>query len=377
MELQQIKGHLADPACRLVTITGLGGIGKTRLAIAAAHQANQESDLLFLNGVAFVPLAGVMEATSVPLALVNVLDVPLSGAISPRQALLNFLSNREMLLVLDNFEHLMAAVELLLELLQGCPTLKLLVTSREPLNLATEWRLDLEGLSVPPAEENEVATLQSYAAVALFVRFASQVNISFRLSAENAAAVGRLCRLVAGMPLALQLAATWLRAMSVTAILTALERDLDVLATDMHDIPPRQRSMRAIFESAWLLLAAEEQRAVEVLAVCRGGFTQAAAADIAQVNLFLLRRIIDRALIYQQGEFRYGMHPLIQQFAQEQLKKDNHEAPATAAHGRYYLSWLADLESALHGMTPQTAINASKEELDNLRQAWAWGSQAR
>jgi predicted ATPase len=151
----------------------------------------------------------------------NALDVPLSSAAAPRRTLLNFLRNQEMLLV----------------------------TSRKSLDLASEWRIDLEGLPIPAENEHDAAVLSDYAAVTLFVRAAAQVNPQFQLSAENAAHVGQLCRLVAGMPLALQLAATWLRTMSITAVLAELARDLDILATDMKDIPPRQRSMRAVFES--------------------------------------------------------------------------------------------------------------------------------
>ncbi len=372
IELQQIERYLADPACRLVTITGLGGMGKTRLALATAHQINQSATQFFLNGVAFISLSGVLEEEAVPLAIATALDVPLSRATSPRQVLLNFLSNQEFLLVLDNFEQVTQAVEFLLELLQQCPLVKLLVTSREPLNVTTEWRVDLEGLPIPPDEVNEVEALQNYASVAFFVRSASQVNSQFSLSEENMVAVGHLCRLVAGMPLALQLAATWLRMMSVNAILTALERDLDILATEMHDLPPRQRSMRAVFESTWQLLESDEQRVVETLSICRGGFTYEAAAEIAQATPFLLRRIIDRAFIYQQEELRYTIHPLTQQFAQEQLNKVDHEVTATTAHGQYYLSWLTSLEPALYSLTPQAAIKAIKQELDNLQQAWTW-----
>ncbi len=377
LELEQIQQRLQDPKCRLLTLTGLGGMGKTRLAIAAAHQINQESALLFLNGVAFVSLAGVATESAVPLTIVTTLDVPLSSAITPIRALLNFLHDQEMLLVLDNFEHLTGASELLLNILQSCPDIKLLVTSREPLNLASEWRLDLEGLPIPPAEEHDLAALKSYAAVALFAQSASQMNAQFRFSAENATEIGQLCQLVAGIPLALQLAATWLRTMSIPSILSALERDLNILATDMRDIPPRQRSLRAVFESTWLLLSAEERLAIETLSLCRGGFTQEAAAEIAQTTPFLLRRIIDRALLYQQHEARYDLHPLTQQFAQERLENSGQAEVAAASHGRYYLAWLTKQTPALHGPTPQIPINAIEKELDNLKQAWQWATDTR
>ena len=150
---------------------------------------------------------------------------------------------------------------------QPGPAVKLLITSRNPLNLAAEWQLDLEGLPIPPAEEEGLETLSSYGAVTLFTRCAAQMNKQFQLSTENATQIGQLCRLVAGIPLALQLAASWLRMMSITAVLTEIERDLDILATDMQDIPPRQRSMRAVFASTWQLLSADERQALEALSV--------------------------------------------------------------------------------------------------------------
>ena len=376
-ELEQIQQRLQDPQCRLLTITGLGGMGKTRLAIAAAHQINRELALLFLNGVVFVSLAGVATESAVPLTIVNVLNVPLSSAVTPTQALLNFLRNQEILLVLDNFEHVTGAADLLLKLLQSCPDIKLLITSREPLNLALEWRLDLEGLPIPPEAEQEPVQLQTYASVALFVQSAFQVNAQFRLSEENAVEIRQLCWLVAGIPLALQLAATWLRTMSISNVLAALERDLNILATDMRDIPPRQRSLRAVFESTWLLLSAEERQTIEMLSRCRGGFTQKAAAEIAQATPFLLRRIIDRALLYQQDDNRYDLHPLTRQFAQEQLEKSGQAEIAAANHGRYYLVWLTKQTPALHGSTPQIPINAIEKELDNLKQAWQWAANTR
>ena len=376
-ELTNIQQRLQDPACRLLTITGLGGMGKTRLAIAAAHRINQDSALLFLNGVAFVPLAGVASISAVPLALANALDVPLTSVATPRQALINFLRNQEMLLVLDNMEHLMETAELLLDLLQSCPDIKLLITSRKTLDLAAEWRMDLEGLPIPPEGEKDVETLQAYAAVTLFTRSAAQVNGQVRLTDDTAESIGRLCRLVAGMPLALQLAATWLRTMSISAVLDELERDLDILATDMQDIPLRQRSMRAIFESTWLMLSMKERQAIETLAVCRGGFTQEAAASIANTTPFLLRGLINRALIYQQEEARYDIHALTRQFAQEQLVGSGGAELVVEAHGRYYLSWLISQVPALRGMAPQKTIKTIENELDNLRKAWDWVSSSK
>lgn len=376
-ELAFIERLLQDPACRLVTITGLGGAGKTRLASAAAQRAIQGSTQLFLNGVAFVSLVGVDRTTAVAPAVANALNVPLSNAITPHRALLNFLHNRELLIVLDNLEHLLSAADLISEILEYCPDVKLLVTSREPLNLATEWRLNIDGLPVPPDKRLGIEALQGYESVELFVRAAAKVNTSFELSEANSAAVAELCRLVAGVPLALQLAATWLRAMPVSSIVTALKRDLDLLAAELRDLPPRQRSMRAVFESTWQLLTAQEQQAVEMLSVCHGGFTEDAASAIAGTTPFLLRSVIDRALVDQQGEARYGMHVLMQQFAGEKLSASGHEETAALRHGRYYLSWIAGQEPHLYGQSPQTAIQAIKQELDNLNKAWEWAARTR
>ncbi len=374
-ELADVQQRLQEPSCRLLTITGLGGMGKTRLAITAAHQINRDDALLFLNGVAFVSLAGVEAVSAVPLALANVLEVPLTSVSTPKQALINFLRNQEMLLILDNMEHLTETADLLLEILQSCPDIKLLVTSRESLNLAAEWRIELTGLPVPPEGEDEITTLESYGAVTLFSRAAAQVNAHFQVTTENANQVGQLCRLVAGMPLALQLAATWLRTMPISAVLQELERDLDILATDMQDIPLRQRSMRAIFESTWLMLATDEKQAIEGLSICRGGFTQKAAAKIVKINPFLLRRLIHQGLIYQRDETRYDMHALTRQFSQEQLEAGGEMKTAATKHGRFYLTWLIEQKPELHGQTPQITIKAVENDLENVRQARQWAIQ--
>ncbi len=371
-ELSRIQELLAGPECRLLTITGLGGSGKTRLAIAAAHQAYREAETLFINGVAFFSLADLTSGSAVPLTLANTLDAPLSGSDSPRTALLHFLANKEMLLVLDNFEHLIDQADLITELLAACPDIKFLVTSREPFNTSAEWRIILRGLTLPPPEEEDPRRLGDYASVSLFLRSAAQVRASFALTAENARSINQLCHLIDGLPLALQLSATWLRAMPLSDILAALEQGLDLLATDMRDIPQRQRSMRAIFESTWNLLSGEEKTVMETLSICRDGFNQEAAKAIAGADPLLLSQIIDHALLSHQGQSRYLMHPLTRQYAGEMLSAKGDAAAAAEKHGRFYLSWLAGMEDKLFGPTPHLVSNTLKEELGNLNQAWDW-----
>jgi tetratricopeptide (TPR) repeat protein len=251
-ELTRLHQMILQPACRLLTITGFGGMGKTRLAMALARQANQEQAVAFLDGVLFVLLADVETADTIPQTLAAALNLPLSGKAPPFTELLHFLRHKEMLLVLDNFEHLLEGIPLLLQILDNCPDVKLLLTSREPLQLTAEWRLDLAGLAFPedgeplpvnrePNTDHRIPT-PDYPAVQLFVQTAQQVRPNFDLSDEEKGTAYHLCQLVAGVPLALKLAAGWLRAMPLPQIVAEVEKGLDILATQMRDVPLRQRS---------------------------------------------------------------------------------------------------------------------------------------
>lgn len=368
-EMALIARDLADPACRCLTLVGPGGMGKTRLALAAATEQLPH----FLHGVVFVPLAAVSDSQLLAPAIAAALQCPLHGQAEPTQQLLHYLQARELLLLLDNLEQLSAGLALLTEMLTQAPRVKLLATSRERLNLRAEWVIDIGGLPFPVDEATHL--LPTYSAVQLFVETARRVQSHFALTPANAAAIGRICRLVAGMPLGIELAAAWVRTLTCDEIADELARNLDLLTTTQPDVPARHQSMSAVFAHSWRLLPAAQQTLLGQLAVFRRGFRQEAAQQICGAALRDLAALVDKSLLQrdeQQG--RFVLHELLRQFAAEkQATTDgNGDRSVEERHGHYYLAWLATYTDALQGEEPHLAVAAILPESENIRQAWRW-----
>ncbi len=401
-ELAQIASLLADPDCRLLVLVGPPGIGKTRLALeAAATQVNA-----FLHGVRFVPLDTLNAPNMLVPAIAESLGLPLHGGEDPKAQLLGHLRERELLLVMDNFEHLLApsppsspseagagrgeeATTLLVEVLENAPDVKLLVTSRERLNLRWEWVFPVEGLEYPngkarasageppssPSSSEEtgyVTRSMPYAAVQLFLQTARRVDAHFSLAAE-APAVVRICQLVEGMPLGIELAAAWVRAFSCREIAARIQHNLDFLVTSLRDVPERHRSLRAAFESSWYLLSEAERRAFRRLSVFRGGFLAEAAGQVAGASRFLLAALVDKSLLRRTPKGRYGMHELLREYAEAKLRESPEEAERTRArHCSYYASFLHQKVEDLKGERQKEALDEIRAEMGNLRAAWRW-----
>jgi len=376
-ELADILQRLHDPACRMLTLIGPGGIGKTRLAVAVAQSladagahANREvADLFdvdprpqFPDGVFFVGLQAVSRPEGLVPAIAEVTGLHFYGDAAPQQQLLTFLQTKRLLLILDNFEHLLSGVEVLAAILKLTPDVKLLVTSREALNLQEEWFHPLTGLSLP-AVPGIAATWADKShpsdAVQLFVQNARRASVTFS-PATDAAHIARICRLVDGIPLALELAATWLKVLSCAQIADEIEHSLDILTTRQQNIPARHRSMRAVLEQSWQLLDAREQYVLKQLALFRGGFSQAAAGSVAGAALLVLAALVEKAFIYQSAG-RYQLHELLRQFAAQQLAHSPDQSLETEArHSRYYLNFLQTC----------TDVKQIDPELENMRAGW-------
>ena len=292
------------------------------------------------------------------------------GGSDPTEQLAHFLKPRELLLVLDNFEHLLESVNLLCDLLLAAPHLKMLVTSREVLNLRAEWVFPVEGLSFPPQDHGE--SIDHFDAVRLFVNRARHVRRDFALPNERDA-VAQICRLLDGSPLGIELAASWLTTLSSAEIAAEIQRGLDFLTTSLHDMPERHRSIRAVFDQSWQRLTADEQRVLAKLTVFRGGCRRDAAVEVAGADLSTLSSLVAQSMLYLRESGRYDLHELLRQYAEARL----HEAPeeeqaAHDLHCAYYAQSLSEIEPQLKGKGYLEALDAIQEEIDNVRAAWRW-----
>jgi len=376
-ELAEIAGLLAEPTCRLLTLVGPGGIGKTRLAIeVAARQAGA-----FRHGVAFVPLEPLTAVEAMPLAIAEALHLPLSRHIEPASQVRHFLGGKTLLLLLDNLEHLLApssgegedrgggdATALILELLAAAPTLKLLVTSRRPLNVRPEWRYPVAGLAYPAASEAHHP--EAFGAVQLFAERARRLRWDFSLEREGSSVV-QICRLVEGNPLALELAAAWTRSLPCAVIAAEIQRSLHFLRTAAPDVPPRHRSMQAVFEQSWQRLDAEAQAVLPRLAVFHGHFSAQAAQEVAGASPALLAGLVDHSMLAAGPDGRYRMHELLRQYLTDRLHASPAEADRTrTAHSRFYTRRLAQRAAAMSNGGQLAATAEIAAELPDIRAAW-------
>ncbi|MBK7181341.1 MAG: tetratricopeptide repeat protein [Chloroflexi bacterium] len=368
-ELTQIAGLLQNPACRLLTLVGTGGMGKTRLALQAAARAHQHS--LFLHGVFFVSLVGVDSETLLATAVATACDLHFSGSQNPTAQLFTFLRDQELLLVLDNFEHLLDETIWLVQLLQQAPGVKLLVTSREALNVQWEKSLPLDGLTLPAHSLANAAEATTYSALHLFALRASAVRPDFVLTEETIPCVSQICRLVEGMPLALELAAVTIRQYTCAELVSAITQNLDILATSYRDMPPRHRSLRAVFDNVWLLLMPSEQDHFSALSIFVGSFSQEAAAVVTSTPRPLLATLVDKSLLRELGNGRYQLHNVLRQYAAEKLAEAQQQT-LPQQHTAFYANWLQRQEQSLFTPAEIDVFQAIQADLDNVRAAWFW-----
>ncbi|MBN1484798.1 MAG: tetratricopeptide repeat protein [Chloroflexia bacterium] len=364
-EMAELAELLASPDCRLLSLLGPGGIGKTRLALQVALEHRG----LYAHGVCFVSLASVNSVGFVVPAIADALGLDFHSHKPQMEQLQDFISGRELLLVLDNMEHLLEAANLLGTLLQCAPGLVLLVTSRERLNLQEEWAYQVSGLSYPEVDgSGEV----SYSAVDLFLQRARQVDRHFDPQADFSCLL-QICRLTEGMPLAIELAAAWVSGRSCREILRELEQTLDILATSLRNVPLRHRSVRASFEHSWGLLAEQERRAFAALSVFRGGFAQEAALQVLSTGPAELWALLQQSLLRRDPAGRYHMHQLLRQYAAEKLAQEpSRQAQLERQHALYYAAFLEQRVEALKGQGQQAALEEIRLDIDNVRRSWNW-----
>jgi predicted ATPase/DNA-binding SARP family transcriptional activator len=379
-ELTEIAQRLReDPACRLITLVGPGGIGKTRLSVETAGRAMDT----FHSGTAFVPLASVNDTAFIVSAIAEAIQFNFQGDADPRKQLLHHLSQKNYLLILDNFEQFLSASsmgkdrggeKLVSEMLENAPQLKLVITSRERLHIQEEWVFDVQGMPFPQETaipESEAQKLGDYTAIQLFIQRAQKAKSNFEISNEDLSAVIRICQLVGGMPLGIELAAPWVRLMSCKEIADEMERNFDLLETTLRNVPERHRSMRAIMEQTWEQLSEDEQSALSKLSIFRGGCTREAAEAVAGTTLQLLSALVDKALLRHVDTGRYELHELIRQFALEQLqKKPKNHSQSLKEHYHYYCAFLEQQIGGLKGGHQLETVNRITADIDNVRVSW-------
>lgn len=373
-ELVRLQKRLEAPAHRLVTIVGPGGVGKTRLALVGAERVLDR----FSGGLWWVPFAEVdpgpvtepqAAARSLATAIARALGLTFSGEREPAEQLLTYLRSRQLLLVLDSMEHLLAGVDFLLQVLQWAPQVELLVTSRERLNLQAEYVLGLKGLPVPAGVDDAGAS--DYSSVRLFAERAERTPAGFTLGQDNLPDVIRICTLVDGLPLGIELAATWVEQLGSASIAETIVQNLDFLETSLRDVPQRHRSMRAVFEGSWRLLNESEAAVLARCAVFQGGFGTAAALAVAGTDEDALAALAGKSLLRRPAAGRYEMHDLLRQFALEKLDEDE----VYARHSAYYLDWLMQQDEALRGNQARRTVAVAQRDWGNVLQAWRWASQ--
>jgi predicted ATPase/DNA-binding SARP family transcriptional activator len=385
-ELAQVGEYLQTTDVHLLTLVGPGGIGKTRLAL----QAGAREAFAFQDGACFVPLADVSAPELIISALASALHMFFSDTIDPQQQLQNYLCNKDLLLVLDSLEHLIEESTLISDLLRACPTLKILATSREGLDLEQEWQLPIQGLPTP---DPEAPGFEACSAVQLFLQRAHRVQAEFALTGADRPAMARICALVGGTPLALELAAGWAKVLSCTQIAHEIEHGMDFLVTSMRDAPNRHRSMRAVFEQSWNLLSKEERSVFQQLAVFHGGFRLDAAEAVVSLQgasgpgqpavenetsspytlHALLSSLVDKSLLQVTPSGRYAQHLLVRQYAEERLAESPDEEKQTRErHCRYYAFFVERHREKLKTAEQAQALAEMDEEIENIRTAWRW-----
>lgn len=372
-ELTLLSERLGNPAYRLITLTGPGGVGKTRLALQIAAALAEQ----FADGVCWVPLSDAASEADLVSAIARALRLTLSGAQDLRAQLLQALRHdrRDLLLVLDNFEQLLpvGGATLALELLRAAPRLTLLVTSRERLNLQAESVLPLEGLGCGGCEEAAAGASLSEAGQ-LFAERAGRAHMGFAVGEAQGVTVAEICRLLEGSPLGIELAAAWAGEMSLEDIAAAIADTRDFLASTSPDLPDRHRSLRAVFEGSWQLLSSEEQSALMRVSVFRGGFQAEAAQRVADVPAATLAGLARKSLLFLDGlRGRYGLHGDIRYYAAEKLAAQPSIAQeASARHAAYFADLVQQREQALRGHRQQAAQAEIEPELQNILAAWQW-----
>jgi predicted ATPase/uncharacterized protein HemY len=365
VELTELATLLSRTKISLLSLLGPAGVGKTRLALQIAHEQLKLG--AFAGGVHFIPLDALSDPGLIPSSLIGHLGLAQQATSEPLEQLIDFIGERRMLLVLDNFEHLGEGSSFLPPLLSRCPNLKLLVTSRETLRLEEEYIFAVEGLPYPKTP-SEDAILRD--AVQLFKERAERAQPHFDLGRELPDVIA-ICQLVEGLPLGIELSAAWVRLMSCADIAGEIRKSLEFLSSTTKNIPERHHSLKAAFESSWKRLSQKEQDVLKRLSVFRGGFRREAASEVAGATIPMLASLVDKSLLRVLPNGRYDRHSLLYQFTQEKLaERPDEQTQIETKHTDFYLGFAEEAEPRLQGKEQVRWFGRLSEEMDNFREAF-------
>jgi predicted ATPase len=347
----------------------MGGIGKSRLAIQAANEQLQVTNLSFKDGVYLVTLDALTSSELIPSSIAEALSLELQGQEDTLSQVKRFIGKKHILLLLDNYEHLMAEATLTSKLLEACLNLKLLVTSRERLNVEEEWVLTLDGLAIPTS--TELSEAERFDALHLFVQRAKRAMLEFSLTQETLPHALKICQLVEGSPLGIELAAVWVKTLPVSEIAKEIESNLNILEAPTKNIAERHQSIKAAFEHSWKLLSEKEQEVLRKLSVFVGGFRREAASEVAGATLPILASLVDKSLLRVSDRGRYDRHSLLYQFMQAKLSDNFGERTRVQdIHGQYFLCFVKELAHSRN----KDSFEKVDEELQNIHTAVNWAT---
>lgn len=349
---------------RLVTITGAGGIGKTRLAIKVGYEKVRQ----FEHGVFFVQLASVTSPEFIITAVSDAIGFTFSGFNDPKHQLIDLLREKDLLLIMDNFEHLIGAVGIITDLLEHCPDVKFLTTTRELINIQGESLYELNGLPVP---DDDSIDPSSFSSIQLFVNSARRVDPTFSIEEDCSNCIGRICRMVEGMPLGIELAAAWISVLSCAEIEAELQKSLDFLDGSQSRTAPLHGSLRAIFDHSWRLISDFERTVFMRMSVFRGGFTREAAQEITETPPTAILSLKDKSLLYRSASGRYYILESLRQYGEGKLRVDPGDyAQIKRRHREYFGNWLSRMVSR---HLPENTLEFCRDiavELKNIREGW-------
>ncbi len=372
-ELTHLIGRLENRDCRLITLVGPGGFGKTRLAIRLGELVLDRPDL-FSDSVFFVPLDGLDGPELVVPAIAAALHFTFHEQQAQESQLLGYLASKQTLLILDNAEQILNP-DLVDRILTAAPKVKMVVTTREMLKLQQEWLHPVGGMDVGAAHDFRDDGQDRFGdALMLFQQCAHRVRPEFNL-AHEVANVQEICRLVDGVPLAIELAAAWLKALPCEQVTQELARSIDILASSMQNMPARHRSMRAVLQQSWQYLTEEEQQIFRRLSVFLGGFRADAAQAVASTPIWMLAAFVEKSVLQLMHDGRYRIHTLLRQFGAEKLSEQSDELERVRSHhSEFYLAFLAKRKQSVAGEHQTLVLAEIQDEVDNIRVAWSFAA---